>query len=202
MNTKLALATLIAALAAPLAVQAAGDPGAGQTKAAACAGCHGADGNSPAPNFPKLAGQHATYIVKELRDFKSGARKDPVMSPQVLALSDQDMEDIAAWFESRTPAGGSADEALVARGEALFRAGNASSGVSACAACHGPAGTGNAPARFPRLAGQHAQYTVKQLQDFARGTRSNDAGKMMRNIAARMKPAEIEAVASYIQGLH
>jgi cytochrome c553 len=195
-----AIFSVSAALAATTSL-AAGDAAAGKTKAAACAACHGADGNSANPEWPKLAGQHAPYLIKQLTNFKAGERNNAMMAPMAAPLSEQDMADIAAFFTSQTPAEGKADPALVAAGEKLFRGGNATTGVAACMGCHGPNGMGNPPANFPRLSGQHAAYTVNQLKTFRSGERANDAGKMMQNIAARMTDAEMQAVASYIEGL-
>ncbi len=190
-------------VAASGTAMAAGDAAAGKARAAACAGCHGPDGNSAAPNFPKLAGQHANYIVKQLKDFKQGkTRKDPVMQGQAAGLSEQDMANIAAFYAGQKTAPGAAAEDKVALGEKIYRGGNKTSGVPACSACHGPSGAGNPLANFPRLAGQHAQYVAKALRDFKSGARSNDAGRMMRDVAAKMTDTEIDAVASYIAGLH
>ncbi|RMD71605.1 MAG: cytochrome c4 [Gammaproteobacteria bacterium] len=183
-------------------VQAAGDPEAGKGKAAACAGCHGADGNSPSPQFPKLAGQHASYLLKQLKDYKSGARKDPTMSGMAAPLSEKDMEDLAAYFASQTPKPAAAEEKYVALGERIYRGGIRERKVPACMACHGPDGLGNPAAAFPRLSGQHAAYTAKQLRAFKAETRANDPNGMMRDSAFFMKDGEIEAVAGYIQGLH
>ena len=196
-----AIFSLSAALAATSAL-AAGDSAAGKAKAAACASCHGADGNSANPEWPKLAGQHTQYLTKQLTNFKAGDRKNALMSPMAAPLSEQDMADIAAFFASQTQTSGKADPALVAAGEKLFRGGNATTGVAACMGCHGPNGMGNPLANFPRLSGQHAAYTVNQLKTFRSGERANDAGKMMQNIAARMTDDEMKAVASYIEGLH
>lgn len=195
-----AILSLSAALASAPAAMAA-DATAGKTKAAACASCHGADGNSPNPEWPSLAGQHPKYLAKQLRDFKGGDRSNPLMSPMAAGLSDEDMADIAAYFSSQSLSGGKADPKLVDDGEKIYRGGNATTGVAACMGCHGPNGAGNPQANFPSLAGQHAAYTVLQLKAFRSGQRANDAGKMMQNIAARMTDAEIDAVASYIQGL-
>ncbi len=195
------LVTLIAALAITGVVQAAGDAEAGKTKSATCMACHAADGNSVNPIWPKLAGQHAAYIVGQLNDLKSGARKDPLMSPMAAPLSDQDMADLAAYFSSQQMSEGTAAADQVNMGQKIFRAGNAASGVTACMACHGPKGTGNAAANFPRISGQHAAYLEKALKDFRSGTRANDPNGMMRNIAAKMTDAEIAAVAQYVQGL-
>jgi cytochrome c553 len=182
--------------------QAAGDAEAGKAKSATCMACHGADGNSAAPNFPKLAGQHASYIAKQLADYKSGARQDATMSAMAAPLSEQDMLDLAAFYSSQQVQIGTAAEDKVELGETVYRSGNMATGVSACAACHSPTGSGNAMANFPSLQGQHADYTVAQLKNFRAGARANDAGSMMRSIAAKMTDAEIEAVAQYIQGLN
>lgn len=178
---------------------AAGNAAAGQAKSATCAACHGADGNSVSPQFPKLAGQNADYIVRELQRFKSGDRKNAIMQPMAAPLSTQDMEDLAAWFSSQTVKPGEADPSLVKAGEAVYRGGDAASGVPACLACHGPDGAGNGPMLIPALSGQHAEYVVSQLQAFANGSRKST---MMGTIAARLTPAQMQAVASYIQGLH
>jgi len=182
---------------------AAGDAEAGKAKSAVCASCHGADGSSPLnPMWPKLAGQHANYIATQLKHFKDGTRKDAQMSPMAMPLSDQDMEDLAAYFASLPVTTGEADPALVAQGETIYRGGNIDSGVAACMSCHGPAGKGNGAANFPALAGQHATYVESTLGKFASGDRANDPAAMMRDVAAKMSPAEMKAVASYINGLH
>lgn len=180
---------------------AAGDKAAGKQKSATCAACHGEDGNSINAEWPKLAGQHEDYIVKQLMEFKSGDRVNATMASMAAPLSQQDMRDLAAYFASQPIKPGTADETKVALGEALYRGGNSASGVPACAACHAPNGMGNPAAKFPRLAGQHAKYTAIQLKAFRQGARANDAGAMMRNIAAKITDAEIEAVSEYIAGL-
>lgn len=184
-----------------MALGLGGNADAGKAKSVTCAACHGPDGNSFNPDWPKLAGQGEAYIYKQLQDFKNGTRQDPLMSGQAMGLSDEDMKDLAAFFSSQTISAGMADADKVALGEMLYRGGNAASGVAACTACHGPAGVGNPAAKFPALSSQHAAYGKKQLNDFRSGTRANDAGRMMRNVAARMTDAEIEAVSSYISGL-
>jgi cytochrome c553 len=199
---KLLLIASVAALAAMGTAQAAGDATAGKNKSATCAGCHGMDGNSANPAWPKLAGQHPQYIAKQLANFKADERVDPVMGPQAKGLSEQDMADLAAYFSAQKVALGSTPEDQLELGQTIYRAGNAASGVPACAACHGPTGAGNAQAKFPALSGQHAAYTEKALKDFRAGARANDAGQMMRNIAAKMTDAEIKAVSAYVQGLH
>lgn len=183
-------------------VHAAGDPAAGKTKAATCSACHGADGNSNNPIWPKLAGQHASYIVKQLQAFKSGARQDPTMQPMAAPLSEEDMADLAAYFSSQSRAIGSADPEKAAAGEKLYKGGDPANGVTACIACHGPSGSGNGPAGFASLSGQHRDYVVKALKDFRSGTRDTDPAAMMRNVAAKMSDQQIEAVAEYIVGLH
>jgi cytochrome c553 len=181
---------------------AAGDPEAGQQKATPCAACHGVDGNSPNPVWPKLAGQHPQYIRKQIQDYKSGARQDPLMSAQAgLLATEEDVADVAAYFSGQPLAEGAADPTLVELGGQIYRGGNMSTGVAACAGCHGPAGLGNPLAAFPRLSGQHADYVSKALKDFRSGSRANDPNGMMRGVAARMTDKEIEAVAQYIQGL-
>lgn len=187
-------------LAAP--VQAAGNAAAGESKAGVCAGCHGPNGNSTNPSWPKLAGQGAGYIAKQLADFKSGARKDPIMMGQAAALSNQDMADLAAYFAKQTVSPGSADKKTLTLGQNVYRGGNKEKGVAACIGCHGPTGAGNPAAKFPALSNQQAAYVVKAMKDFRSGARTNDPNKMMQNIAARMSDKEIEAVASFVAGLH
>lgn len=198
--------TLVSILAVSLfasAAHAAGDAKAGESKAQACAACHGANGNSTVANFPKLAGQSAGYIVKQLADFKKGqTRSNPIMAGQVANLSEQDMEDLGAYYAKQSASMGQADKKLAAFGEKLYRGGNMEKGLTACIACHGPTGTGNPAAKFPLLSGQHTDYLVKSLKDFRDGNRSNDPNGMMRDIAGKMSDNEIMAVASYISGLH
>jgi cytochrome c553 len=186
---------------AVITASAAGDAAAGQQKSAVCAACHQVDGNSVNPQWPKLAGQHAAYTSKQLRNFKSGERENAVMAGQVAALSEQDMDDLAAYFASQTQTPGTADPALVRLGEELYRGGNIERGIPACSGCHGPAGRGNPAAQFPALAGQHAEYTALQLRAFRAMQRANDPNQMMRDIAIKMTDPEIDAVAAYIQGL-
>ncbi|MCJ8169520.1 c-type cytochrome [Atopomonas sediminilitoris] len=198
------LATLLLGLGLTGAAHAAGDATAGQAKAAVCGACHGADGNSAAPNFPKLAGQGERYLIKQMQDVKEGRRAIVEMTGLLDNLSEQDFADIAAYFASQNGSIGAADPALVKRGEEIFRGGNLETGLPACTGCHAPNGVGNAPAGFPKLNGQHAAYTAKQLTDFREGDRNNDAGDagIMRTIAAKLSNKDIAAVSSYIQGLH
>lgn len=184
---------------------AKGDATAGQTKSAICAACHGVDGNSMVPNWPKLAGQHEKYLVRQATLIKSGARMVPEMAGITPGLSEQDILDISAYFASQAVAGGVADESLVELGERIYRAGNAETGVPACMACHGPAGEGNPLSGYPALAGQHSVYTAKMLTGFRDGDNWGDSdapSKIMNGSAAELSDAEIAAVASYIQGLH
>jgi cytochrome c553 len=180
---------------------AAGDASAGKGKSATCSACHGADGNSTDPQNPKLAAQHAGYTVKQLQEFKGQVRENAVMLGMVAALSDQDMEDLAAYYAGQQISPGVADAELVALGEALYRGGDLTRGIAACSACHGPSGNGNPGADFPKVAGQHAQYTESQLKAFRSMQRANDSGQMMRNVAVKLTDADIQALSSYIQGL-
>ena len=182
---------------------AAGDPDAGQAKSAACAACHGVDGNSINPVWPKLAGQHESYVVKQLLYFTDGERDNSTMKGMAAGLSEQDREDLAAFYASQTVTIGAADPELVEFGQKIYRSGNAESGVAPCMGCHGPNGAGNPAAGYPALRGQHAAYIESQLRGFASGNRVNEnARKMMQILASRMTDREIRSVASYIQGLH
>ena len=180
---------------------AAADAAAGEAKAAVCIACHGPAGNSLVPTWPKLAGQHPEYLYKQLTDFKGEARKNDQMSPQVLPLNEQDFQDLAAYFSAQQQTPGTTDPALAELGGRIYRGGNPQNGVAACTGCHGPAGTGLSAAKFPRLAGQHAQYVDQTLKYFRDSVRANDQNGMMRGVAARMTDQEIAAVAQYVQGL-
>jgi len=201
MKKFLVFAATCALLGSATVALAAGDATAGKAKSATCAACHSADGNSVNPQYPKLAGQSADYLVKQLQEFKSGARSNAIMLGMVAPLSPQDMEDLSAYFASQQVARDAADPALAPAGEAVFRGGNLTSGVSACMACHGATGAGNPAAKFPALAGQHAEYVETQLKAFRAMERANDAGQMMRGVATKLTDPEIKAVASYVQGL-
>mgnify|MGYP000453316845 CR=1 FL=1 len=181
----------------------AADIEAGKAASAVCAGCHGADGNSAVGNFPKLAGQGAKYLVKQMDDIKSGARSVVEMTGLLDGLSAQDFNNLAAFYQSQIMSGGQAKKDLVEKGEALYRAGNPATNVAACTACHGPAGAGVEMAAFPALAGQQADYVAKQLKNFRSGDRANDGDtRVMRSVSARLSDKEIDALASYISGLH
>ena len=208
MKNTLAFAVAVAGLTlAALQVQAEslveGSAEAGKSKAVTCAACHGAAGISANPLWPNIAGQSATYLVAQLKAFKDGTRANPLMTSQAMMLSDQDMADLAVYFESLPgPAQAIADPDLVGKGEALYRGGEVSKEVAACIACHGPTGAGNPAANYPALKGQHAAYTAKQLRDYASGERESDGKtRVMRDIAGKLSEDEIAALASYVQGL-
>lgn len=192
-----------------------GDAAAGATKAAACAACHGLDGNAADPQYPKLAGQHENYIARQLALFKSGERQNAIMLGFASTLSAQDMRDIGAYFASQKVVPGIADDSLVASGpnqgrkfyqvgERLFRAGKPAQGVPACQACHGPTGAG-IPGPYPAIGGQHSAYTALQLTAFRGGNvwgKDKNANAVMAGVAANLSDEEIQGLATYIEGLH
>jgi cytochrome c553 len=176
-----------------------------QVAAQICAACHNPDGNSAVAANPKLAGQHADYIYKQLKNFKADGgkpaeRNNPIMGGMVMAITDQDMKNVAAFYASQTQKGEQAKNPAIEAGQKLYRAGNAAKGMPACAACHGPAGAG-IPAQYPRIGGQFADYTEAQLKAFRAGERANDPNRTMRAVADKMSDAEIKAVSDYIAGL-
>ncbi|NIN36792.1 MAG: cytochrome c4 [Gammaproteobacteria bacterium] len=179
----------------------AGDPVAGREKSQTCAACHGVNGHSTNPVWPKLAGQHPSYIVKQLEDFKAGRRENAQMSPMATNLSKQDMEDLAAYYAIQKIRYGMTDPVLLDLGEKIYRAGNIEHNVPACMACHGPTGLGNPAASYPALSGQHAAYIELQLNNFREDIRANDINQVMRKVADRMSDDEIKAVSSYVRGL-
>lgn len=181
---------------------AAGDAAKGKGKVAICAGCHGPDGNSPLAINPKLAGQSEKYLYKQLQEFKSGARENATMAPMVAGLSDEDMQDIAAFYAQQTPQYAAVPDKYIELGEKLYRAGDSDRSVPACMACHGAQGNGMKAAGFPSLGGQHPDYTKAQLKAFRNGTRNNDANNVMRDIVAKMSDEQIEALSYYLVGLH
>lgn len=209
---KLVVASAMLAMAVSgMTHAAAGDPSAGKNKAAVCSACHGADGNSQVASFPKLAGQNSRYLIKQMKDIKGGKRPVIEMTGLLDSMSDQDMADIAAYYASQKTTVGAAKKDLVELGERIYRAGIRNKNVSACTACHSPTGQGNGPAGFPALSGQHAAYIAKQLKAFRLGAdqpehdkaRTNDGEiRIMRDTAANLSDLEIEAVSSYISGLH
>ncbi|MBE7423320.1 MAG: cytochrome c4 [Zoogloeaceae bacterium] len=211
MNCILRVLILSAALAASGQAAAAGNAANGQAKAAVCGACHGADGNSPNPEWPSLAGQVPEYIVKQLHDFKAGRRSNETMGPMAQPLAREDIEDLAAYFSSQQPKAGEAKTELRAKGEQVYLKGKHRPAVTACIGCHGPQGQGNrewgknlaAPPAVlaPALGGQQAAYVAKQLQDYKKKARSNDVGRVMRDISSRLSEEDILAVAEYITSL-
>ncbi|MBA8883522.1 c-type cytochrome [Dokdonella fugitiva] len=198
-----------AAAAAPEAAPAhagpiLGDAKAGEAKAAVCGACHGIDGNPTDKQYPKLAGQNEAYIARQLALFKGQKRQNPIMLGFAAPLSEQDMHDVGAYFAGKAALPGVADDALVERGQALYRAGDAKLGVPACMACHGPDGRGMAGAGYPQLGGQWTDYVATKLKDWKAGTSwGEDANaKVMPAIAQKLGDADIAAVASYVEGLH
>lgn len=192
----------IASLGIAQTASAQGDAAAGEAKVALCATCHGVGGNSQIPENPKLAGQNANYILKQLEDYKSGARENITMSAMVGALSEQDMQDIAAYYASQQVEISAAEPESIELGETIYRAGNKEITVAACTACHSPTGQGNGPAGFPALSGQHSIYTLTQLKAFRSGERDNDMNGMMRIVVERLTDKELEALANYVAGLN
>ena len=198
-----------AASPAPLDPFATGKAASGEAKAALCSACHGPNGNSANPVWPRLAGQSAVYVAEQLRLFRSGVRDNPVMKPLAAALSDQDINDLAVYYQAQTPTGLEADPSYWKSGEALYVSGDTARGVPACVACHGPVGRGNLAAGYPALRAQQSVYVVKQLNDYASGARytgpnpvqASRNGVMMLTLAKRMTPEEIRDVASYVQGM-
>ena len=182
---------------------------AGATKSAVCAACHGPNGNSVNPEWPRLAGQSAVYIAEQLRLFRSGLRANPVMQPLAATLSDQDISDLAVYYEAQTPTGLEADPSYWQDGQALYLRGDRARDVPACTACHGPVGRGNLAAGYPALRAQQSVYVMKQLNDYASGARytgpnpvqASRNGTMMFTLAKRLTPEQIRDVASYVQGM-
>lgn len=165
-----------------------------------CMSCHGEGGNSVVPNFPKLAGQHAAYLEKQLNEFLSGKRKNEVMAPFLDKFGKGDTAGLAAYYAAQQQTPGTIEDAKLAEeGKKLYEDGNTDSGVPACMGCHQPKGEGNE--RYPRLAGQYQVYTLQQMTDFKKGARNNDKGKVMRAVAERMTEQEMKAVSEYIAGL-
>lgn len=171
-------------------------------QAQVCAACHGPDGNSVNPIWPNLAGQNAGYLVQQIKHFKDGVRENASMAPMVAGLEDADIAAVADYFAAQAPRIQPAAAEQVAAGEKLYRGGDVERGIPACMACHGPNGVGNAPANYPAVRGQHADYTVLQLQAYRDGTRTTDAQAMMRTIAARLTDADMLALARYLSALH
>jgi cytochrome c553 len=203
MTAKLAATlAMLAALGCSAASHAAGTKEAGQSKSTPCVACHGVDGNSANPEWPSVAGQHPAYIARQLKAFRAGERQNPLMTPMAAPLSDQDIDDLSAYFSSQPIHGaGETDPAKLKLGQRVYRSGNVNSKVTSCAGCHGPDGRGNEPAGYASLQGQHATYVAAQLRAYRAGERKTDPNEMMRNVAALLSDEEIDAVASYVQGL-
>jgi cytochrome c553 len=180
---------------------AAGSAETGATKAIVCQACHGANGNSTNPEWPSLAGIGADYIAEQLKNFKDGKRVNPVMAPNAMSLSADDMADLGAYFDGLTNTGLEADPSYWQAGEKLYRGGDEARAIPACMACHGPTGRGNEPAKFPALRGQQSVYVVKQLNDYASGARATGPNGIMQTIAKRLSPEDIRNVASYVKGI-
>ncbi|QSA96664.1 cytochrome c [Methylococcus sp. EFPC2] len=199
-HSRLILPSLFALLACFGAAHAEGDANVGKQKSESCAGCHGEDGNAAAPIFPKLAGQHAAYLGRQLADFKSHKRVDPAMNAMAASLSEADIADIAAWYRIQKIKPEQTEKNEL--GEKIFRTGLADKSIPACAGCHGPSGSGNREAGIPALSSQYAAYLGKTLNDYKSGERGNDANAIMRTIAQRLSEKEIDAVSEFAAGLH
>ena len=193
-------ATLSGAIVSHPAVSAS-NVESGAAKAVVCQACHGANGNSANPDWPSLAGLGAGYIADQLKNFKEGKRANPVMMPNAMSLSAEDMANLGAYFDSLPNTGLEADPSYWQAGEKLYRGGDQSRGIPACMACHGPTGRGNEPAKFPALRGQQSVYVVKQLNDYASGARTTGPNGIMQTIAKRLSPADMRVLASFLQGL-
>ncbi|SON51106.1 c-type cytochrome [Vibrio tapetis] len=200
---------LILSLLASCTAWAQGSIEAGKAKSVTCAACHGTDGNSLITTYPKIAGQHAKYLEKQLKDLKLGAetagkqgRYDPVMSAMAMPLSEQDMADLSAYYASLPISETSTLEDVVAKGKVLYQAGSIDRGITACIACHGPRGNGTELSGFPKISGQHADYVKAQLLKFRADERSNDMNAMMSDIAKKLTDDDIEILSKYVGGLH
>jgi len=193
--------TFLLLLIAPASFLFAGDIEAGKIKSIVCSACHGQDGNSINPLWPSLAGQHEQYTINTLKAYQNGSRLDAVMKAQVMALTEEDFEDIAAYYNAQKIKQKEYDYGLAKKGESLYRGGNSSTGVAACIACHGPTGRGNPGAGYPSLAGQHSEYTQDALKGYITLERKTGLNDMMQSLASRLSAEEIEAVSEYIQAL-
>jgi cytochrome c553 len=205
-------AVLLVTVILPFSLAADGDALAGKDKTVVCVACHANDGNSTWGGYPKIAGLGEKYLVKQIKDIKTGTRTVAEMTGMLDQLSDQDIADIAAYYNSQTRqvTGATVNSRQLTLGEKIYRGGNLETSVPACTGCHSPSGNGNAPAGYPALGGQHAEYIAKQLRAFRTGAhdiedpsaRLNDEVKVMRGVAARLNDQEIDAIANYISGLH
>lgn len=209
MKKLFALAAVVASFAVMASTAQAGDAAAGKAKSAVCAACHGADGNSATPMWPKLAGQNEAYLLKQLKEFKKGmetqgaqGRYEPSMAPMAAPLSETDMADLAAYFASQKVQYAGVKKEYLEVGQKLYRGGDMARGVPACTACHGPDGKGMGSAQFPAVGGQQIDYTINQLKAFRAGQRKNDPNGMMRGAAKNLTDEQIVALANYLVGLH
>jgi len=194
---------LLIILAASLVTIGAGNADSGKDKVATCVACHGQDGNSMVGLWPSLAGQNANYLVRQLQHIKSGKRSIDVMVGLLDNFSKEDLEDIAAFYASKKNTIGQVDADKVELGRKLYYSGSLEKGIPACTACHSPKGNGNAPAGYPLLSGQQAEYIAKSLKNYRSGERDNDeSSQMMMAIAYKLDDVEIEALSSFINGLH
>ena len=193
---------LALASGAASAQEAVGDATAGAAKAAVCAGCHGMDGKALQPQYPNIAAQHSSYIAKQLTNYREGERVNALMNGIAATLTDEDILNLAAYYESQPKIEGVASEETLALGEAIYRGGITAQGIAACIGCHTPQGLGNPASVVPVLSGQNAQYTSDQLRYFRDGTRANDPNRVMRALSHRLVDEEIDAVANYVSGLH
>lgn len=196
------LVAVIAVLSFVNVAQAQGDIDAGKTKSATCVACHGADGNSPSNLYPKIAGQHAPYLVKQLQEFKSGERDNAIMLGMVAGLSDQDMEDLAAYFASQTTTPETVSPEVAEAGKNFYMGGDKERGIPGCTACHGPRGNGLELAKFPKISGQHPAYLKLQLENFRGDLRHNSANGMMSDISGKLTDEDIDLLSKYISALH
>lgn len=201
MNNWVKVSLAVAAMGAAQLLHA-GDISRGEDLSGDCMACHGADGNSENPEWPKIAGQNERYLVEQLKAYQTGDRENAIMAGEVEDLSEQDIRDLAAFYAAQDPTVESVDPDLKELGESIYRGGIPDKGVAACMACHAADGSGLPGAGFPRLGGQHAEYTAGQLQKYRDGDRATDRNRMMRGVAEKMSDEEIEAVSSYISGLY
>jgi len=199
MTNRTLIMVCIAVAAYAGCAQAQGDAASGKQKAEACSGCHGEDGNANAPIFPKLAGQHASYLARQLNDYRAQKRVEPTMNAMAESLSDADIADLSAYFSKHKIKVETTERNAL--GEKIFRAGDGAKAIPACSGCHGPHGAGNPSSGFAALGGQYSAYVSKTLHDYKAGERNNDPNETMRTIASRMSEEEINAVADYVSGL-
>ena len=205
LNFSVLLAALLGLCSAH--VFAAGNAAAGQAKSLVCASCHGQDGASVIdPSYPQLAGQNEKYLARQLKMYQSGERDVALMTAQLIGKSEQDLDDLAAYYASQPAESSEAtgSDSEIALAQQIYKGGIASKGVAACSSCHGPGGAGNAQAGFPRISGQSAQYTAAQLIAYREGERKSDEvyGGMMRGVSRGLSDREIAALSDYISGLH